>query len=171
LNTHVRDNLLAIPHPVQNENTTIDIVNSATEQVFYTYGLPADALGANGYLIAEVIGDILTNNTGTSGLFTLKMKIGASDFFTFSAAYADNPTRNTFHLFFFVINRGSTSSQIVRVEPGFPPPTTGSVSNSSLEATFDSTAGQIIQMSWQWNQADTQNSFRRLWSRTLLAKN
>lgn len=174
LNTHVRDNLLALPHPLDNANTTLEIVNNATDQAFYSYAIPANALGANGYVTSEIIGDVLTNNTSTSGQFNLALRYGPpggpyTPIFSQQGEYSDDPGRRTFRSQFFLINRGATNSQILRWEPGFPQVTLGSIVSAQAETAIDTTTTLEIYFFWQWTTADSNNSLRRLWARTLLA--
>jgi len=166
MNTHVRDNFLAVPHPIDVTTATLDINNTATQQTLYSVTIPANALGPNGYAIMEIIGDVLTNNISTSGLFSLVAGFGAPSI-AWTHEFEDNPVRQNFRHVIFVVNRGSTSSQILRGEPGM----TSGPNPTQAEITVDTTAGQSMYVLVDWATADTQNSYRRLWARTLVAKN
>lgn len=111
-----------------------------TETTLLTIPIPADSLGANGYIDVDIVFDI-TNNAVASEV--LRAKYGGTTFMQFS-----NTTGGTDRLSVRIQNRNATNSQ---VSSGANPAggTFGTASGSAMTGAIDSTAAQNLTVTAQ----------------------
>lgn len=171
LNTHLRDNLLSLPHPVELPTVAaLDIQNTAAETTLYSVLIPGGAMGSYGSLEARIEGDVLFNNS-TNDFVTIRLKFGGGTIVT-CATLDDqgvSAARTSWFLDCTVRNLGATNSQHCQI-------------NGQLDDSFGNTkafgsgavntaSDQTLLISLQWTTASPNNIFTRRWARTTLAKN
>jgi len=171
LNTHLRDNLKAISHPYDVNYTDVDVVSTATETTVYSKTITGGDMGANGSLELLVLGDHMMNNS-TLDTVTLRVKWGGSTVFTGSGGTNTiNANRDGSGVHLWIVNKGSTSSQIMVCGMAVGMVTggaTGSVGRGGVgigglpaTAAVDTTSSQTLQVTAQWSAASANNSWRK----------
>lgn len=177
MNTELRDNLLALGHPIGFSHVDADVVNTASEWSLFNANpsggitVPANALGANGVLHALFLGDFLVNVAGT---ITLRVRFGGSTVVTALSArdFGDSATRRVWRFDIFVVNRNSASSQVVQAYPAFDQEPGGGgptfANPTSGTSSIDTTADQVFDFTAQWSGASTSLSWRKLAHRIYL---
>jgi hypothetical protein len=176
MNTHVRDNLLAIHHPVHVENSTITVTNTATETTLFTAAptIAANALGTSGWLRVYLWGTY-ANNTSTRTL-TFRVKFGGV---THIAEVIGTPTAaagtQAVRFEVDIINTGATNTQLVMthwvgLKPGDSADFDHSVAiaNSRATGAIDTTANQTLDITVQWSVIDAATSWVENCSRVML---
>lgn len=179
MNTHVRDNLLGILHPVHVENTDIAVTNSTTETSQFSTPptISADTMGVNGWFRAHIWCSYI-NNTATRTM-TLRVKFGGTTHITavIGAPSSGSTTVHSVKLEVDVINQASASAQLVTAHA------TGARANNTANGSFDgavmllgeqatatiaTTSNQTFDVSVQWSAVDTNVTWTKLCSRVML---
>lgn len=181
LNTHLRDNLLAVHHPFQAENSDIDATNTSNEVSMFTSApvILANSLGSNGWLRCTMWGDYFMNSTARS--MTLRVKFGGTTHISaaLGTSAGASASRAPWKLDLDIVNQGATNAQLVNTFLMAPWPT-GSTSSwdenfrlqicETANGTIDTTSNQTFDITVQFDTAATTYSWRKLCSRVWLAQ-
>lgn len=177
--TYIGDNLMSLPHRLAMDAADREVVSTTSELSFWstTAGgvtVPANAMGANGSVCMWLKGDYLFNNSNGDTL-TIRVKWGGSTVATpFSAALRTiSASRFGWWLKIYVDNRASASAQVVS-QVGFIFNTTtvqNEVATLPVTAAIDTTAAQTLDVTAQWSASSANNSWKKLWAITTLARN
>jgi hypothetical protein len=187
--TYLGNNLLALAHPLEAPTTAdLDVVSSASETTLYSVTVLANKLGTNGSVIQEQLGDYLFNRN-VNDTMRIKVKFGGStliDTGAIAGIVAISASRHPWQLVVKLQNRGATDAQLLTafmlfsrianattgtgqlIDPGGVSIPVGMAQNTSA---IDTTVDQTFAVSVQWGVGDINNSWRRRWARTLLARN
>ena len=182
MNTHVRDNELALYHPLALETADRDVASTASELSLWstTAGgvtVPANAMGTNGAIRVHFVGDYLWNNNAADTV-TVRVKFGGS---TVLSAWSDvmsggslSASRFAWDLAVCVCNRGATNAQVVQsvmnVDIGVNVYDTGTRVRIATSAV-NTTVAQTLDVTAQWSAASAGNSIKKFWAQMLLGQN
>jgi len=93
------------------DNTTTSIANTTTETNALSHTVPANALGANGF-VKLVARGYYYNSSGAGDTITLKIKFGATTLWAdISASISTGAQKRPFDLYLHLYNTGTTGSQ------------------------------------------------------------
>lgn len=191
LNTHVRDNLKAIPHPYHSSVATVDVTNTVSETSLYSATITGNDLGSNGFLTVTLMGDYLYNNSA-SDTVRLRFKFGGTTHMNDTVAFASSDLANLrrpWKIVYTIWNAGAANSQWMSAELGYSGlevggagtpsnPSAGigqfgvggfSMLGISSAAAIDTTAAQTVEITAQWSAASANDSLRRRVANTFLA--
>jgi hypothetical protein len=175
LNTHLRDNLLALLHPLTLSGTAVDVQNTVTETSLGSFTVPGNSMGANGTVYALYAGDFLWNNN-TANQINLRIKFGGTTHIQglITPALGGLLVQRMFWaLEVRLINAGTTSTQFLMSSLARPRVggTSGQTSLATWQTidplaahalpTIDTTADRTFDVSAQWSAASANNSWRR----------
>jgi hypothetical protein len=174
MNTHVRDNLLALPHLFHAENTNIPCSNTTNQTSQFTTPpvIPADALGESGRIIIEIWGDYLYNNSQT---LTYRVKFGGTTHITNThiSGLGLSGTTFSYKTTIDILNKGATDSQHIHLHV-IGPNTAGEpdllLAGSRATGTIDTTADQTLDVSVQWGGASSSVAWDKEVSRVYIAQ-
>ena len=183
LTTYVGNNLLSLPHHIALDAADRDVGTTTSELSLWstTAGgvtVPANKMGTSGTVTMRLCGQFLYNNN-TANTLTLRLKFGGATVLTIWAETLHTTlSASTFGWWLeaTVQNRAATNSQLLWSRGGArlntaslsgfahfsPPPTTSAV---------DTTANQVIDVTAQWNASSANNTIRKNWGITTLARN
>lgn len=172
--TYIFDNLLSLPHVIDNTFGDLDVVSSTAETTFYSVTIPANSMGANGTARLMTYGDIRGNTAGDCNC-TFRAKFGGSTATSFVNDYINNTVRGALCIDLIVQNQGATNAQVVVFgisqdagDAGGPAATRYPV---PVTAAIDTTVNQTLLVSAQWNTNSANNSARRLSAQAFVARN
>ena len=161
------------------QNTTNDVVSTAAETSLTSFTVAANALGSNGWLRLNLVGDYL-NNGGSAQTLRVRVKFGGTTVWDSTTANLANvANRRTVGMTVVLANKNATNSQAIG---GFfwigdnTAPTTGlgsigvTVGNSAAYATqftgtdpaANTTSNQTLEVTVQHNASGANLSCRRL---------
>ncbi len=163
--------------------TTVDVVNTAVETTAYTFSVPGGTLGTSKTLRLRIIGDFLCGTTIST--VQVRIKYGATTIFDggIGVNVATSPSRRSFDIGLDLHAKGATNSQVATAywylgAPGTAGTTGWPVFNNNPNFNLhwgfsgvnngivvDSTVAQNLAISFQWNNAATDNSARVLSAR------
>jgi hypothetical protein len=153
----------------------LDIVNTSSLTVLYTFSVPANTVGLTNHLNLRLVGDQL-NNSGGSDTMSIRFQYGATTMYQGSAIWASNAARSFWWMDFTLGNNGATNSQYIvcanlngsRV-PGDAGHGTGDWNGNGFinnvlagTAAEDSTTTLTFQVILQHSVANAATSWRRL---------
>ncbi len=183
LNTHVRDNELALPHPYDYAPADVDVVNTVTETSLWSKLITGGDLGPNGLLHLTLLGDLLYNNS-TLDTATVRFKFGGATVLGLGLGTPGiqlNAARRPWIYHVLLSNRGASNSQLLHASFGrahdFPDASPGIGGGSSVvefgqaTAAVDTTVDQTFEVTAQWNAASVNDSFRKRSGVLYLARN
>jgi hypothetical protein len=174
LNTHLRDNSLAVWHPYDYSSADNDINTTAAETSLWSKTITGGDMGTNGVLVLRMEGDSLYNRNVADTL-TIRLKFGGSavvgDAYTFPS-HALSASRYPWLMDIRVANRGATNSQLVTLNwrGGYGTPTVAGIGNLLTDfddgfitntAAVDTTSDQTLQVTVQWSASSANNSWRK----------
>jgi hypothetical protein len=166
MNTHVRDNLMAILHPFHSEHTTITIDNTVVQTSLFTTApvIVANDLGSTGRIFVEIWGEFGAD--ATDG--TWRVKFGGSTILT-EVEQMPSGTNVPFKMEVDIIN-SSTSAQFVQWR--FNADSSGAVGSMVKDATsaIDTTTNQTLDVSFEWSAATSGRLVRKFVSRVSVAQ-
>jgi hypothetical protein len=190
-NTHVRDNFLAVMHPLTQTGATLDIASTAAETSLGSFTVPGNSMGANGKLQVVYEGDMLFNNNigNTMNLRIYFPSAGLPTPGTPLVAGAITPslgglltTRMFWKLEIEMTNLNATGSQFLLAQISRPR-VGGSGGQTSLATwiqnepwmghalpAVDTTADRIFEVTAQWSASSANNSWRRYLMHAQVAK-
>lgn len=147
MNTHLRDNLLALKAPYARVTTDIPVNSTTTETTLLTFSLAANDLSANGGLWIKLWGSY-TQNASTSGTF--RLKIGATTIASRGGIFGLNSaSEQQWWVNAFILAQNSTSSQDGVIEYGSGP--TAFVGGHGRGTAAENTTGALtVLVSYQW---------------------
>lgn len=184
LTTYVGDNLMSLPHKLALDTADRDVANTTSELSIWSttaggFTVPANKLGTNGSLEVLLWGDYLWNNN-VANTVTIRVKFGGATVLTPWAAAPGSSlsaTRFGWWIKVMIANRGATNSQIIGTMGGTTFNTASAPGFTNLGAAapvtgaVDTTVNQTFDISAQWSAASVNNSWKKVWSRALLARN
>lgn len=98
MNTHVRDNFLAVARVFDRNTSTPNVVSDALENTIITKSIPGGTIGTSGVLRLTALGDYL-NNSGVVRTLTPRVKFGGTTLWgSVSADIAVSANRRSFRL-------------------------------------------------------------------------
>ena len=98
----------------------VDVVSSTTETSVFSFTIPANTIGANGWLRLTLNADIF-NNTGGARNFRVRLYFGGTatiDTGNQPVGYSANRRAQTY--VYWLTNLGATNSQLVQLQGSFP---------------------------------------------------
>src|SRR5712692_821490 len=101
-------------------NPAVDILSSTTETSVFSYTIPGNTMGPNGWMRLTLNADIL-NNTDSSHNFRIRLKFGGTT--TIDTGYqpvGHSGNRRAPTYVFLINNLGAANSQLVQVQGGYP---------------------------------------------------
>jgi hypothetical protein len=180
MNTHVRDDLLALLHPFHNENTTITVSNTTNQTSLFTTApvITGGSMGANGRIEVELWG-IYVMNAGAMTM-TVRVKFGGVTQITASVATATaDPSTNAWKMNVTILNRASASSQMVYLNGNGQTPGGGDsfgrgsmleLNDITITPTVNTASDQTLDVSVQWSAASASASWSKYSSRVYVAQ-
>lgn len=180
LNTHIRDNLNILKTSINDDGTVKTCVGKTTATVDYTnstvhtgvgvFTVPGNTLGTGN--VIRMTHDGFINATGSSRNLTVRVLWGNGGTIITAFSYVQSMTASTisaFRLECDVIAAGATNVQHIVTRYTLPvvggtPGTTGAggISSNTImgayqSASIDSTADQVLQVTYEWSAADANN--------------
>lgn len=155
LNTHLRDNLLSLIHPVYHDPVDKTVSNTTSETTLFTAAptIAAGALGTKGVLYIVVHGTI---QEGTAATCALKLKYGGSNLLNVSDLSLPT-TSDRFHWEFWVHNRASESSQYTYLS-WLKSAGGANVGDQAGTSAIDTSASGTLDLTLQFSVANANNN-------------
>lgn len=156
LRAQIRDNLLALRHPIAYDSVDKTVANTVTETTLLnaTMTIPAGELGANGKFLFHCEGTIGGNNTAT---MTIRFKIGGVTILTISHPTIQNTANMPFELYLKFWNRNATNNQWLQgVMRGQSSHSISAMTNDT--DTVDTTASMSLDVTAQWSGTGAANT-------------
>jgi hypothetical protein len=174
IGTYILDNLLSLPHVIDNTPADLDIVSTVAETTLYSVTIPANSMGANGTARLMTYGDIRGNTSGDCTC-TFRAKFGGSTLTSFANNYINNAVRGALNIDLIIINQGATNAQVVvfgiSEDAGDAGGAAATAYPTPVTAAIDTTVDQALMVTAQWATSSGNNSARRLSASTTVARN
>lgn len=174
MNTHVRDNFLAVPYVVAQSGAGATVTNTTTETDLISFTVPAGALGANG--LVRVTGHAVYQDVPGSTNCSLRWKFGSTTVHGLLTAQGTSANFRSLKLDFIMGNLNNTAAQSGRatyaISDANPsdyggPNLYGRVVSAFAEGGFggpteDTTSAKTLKMTVQWGAASTDRRIQLL---------
>jgi len=185
MNTHVRDNLRAVLHPLAQSGATVLVSNSTVQTSLGSFTVPANTMGANGVLDVLYQGEQRAQTSSNlSG--TVRISLGGVTVLSGSynaQTYNVNQDWKFWELIVRVINLGSTGSQFVsgNFRHAYDSGTNDTTTRGSIAyfgvlegaghayASVDTTVDRIFDATIQLSNANANFEFRKSLLRAAVA--
>jgi hypothetical protein len=152
---------------IDRDVTALDVNTTTAETTVYSYAVPGGTLGSTRMVRLTLIGDLLQNFAGSDSL-AVRVKYGATTFFTGSFTVAQHADRKSFRLVAEVSGLNATNAQITHAlmtlggtSSGTGAPAAGAaISDGSVAIAEDSTASKNLVVTVQLGTSNALISFR-----------
>jgi hypothetical protein len=164
LNINVRDNTLALAHPLLYEQTTRDVVNTTAETTLASVIVPS-GVSVPFYLAVDIWGDLLYDATVDSQM-TLRLKVGTTTVVSVARTFTTANDRNASRKGMWSLGRLFVNGTnvvgwlyMLYEDPRFNEGGRGS-KIAAATATNITVPGQTFSLTAQWSAASTAASWR-----------